>query len=188
MTALARLLLAGWLLAACGVPLDASPREIDPDRVPFGLLEPDQPGSTTVPQSMQASAEVYLVRGDRLVAVVRDVPTPPTAEKAVMALLRGPTDEEAKIGLRTAITTTGGVSVSGPEDGLVRIELGRSFATSGAGDQVLGLAQLVFTVTALPEASRVLFTVSGRPVEVPAGDGTLTGSPLGRENFRPMAP
>jgi len=176
------------LCSGCGVPFDDSPREIDPGRVPFGLLEEDATSSTTISPAARAAAELYLIRSDRLARVTRDIAIPLTPQKLVVALLQGPTDAEAAANLRTAITATSGASATEPEAGLVRVELGRSFATSGAADQVLAIAQLVFTVTGVPGASRVSFTVSGRPVEVPTADGTLSSAPLGRSDFVALAP
>ncbi len=175
------------LLSGCGVPNDAAPREISRDRVPFGLLDPDQP-SSTVPGPSTARAEIFLVAADKLVPVTREVAAPATADKAVEALLSGPTNAEAARNLRTAIVTTSGLSASAPVAGLVTVELGRAFATSGASSQVLAVAQLVYTVTSLPGASRVSFTVAGRSVAVPLGDGTLTNSAVTRADFPVVAP
>lgn len=180
--------IACCLLAGCGIPVDDAPRQIDPERVPFELLEPDTTTTSTVATSTQVSAEIFLVRDDRLAAVTRDVSAPVTPQRLVAALLRGPTNVEAGANLRTAITTMSGIIAFGPDAGLVRVELGRAFATSGASDQVLAFAQLVYTVTSVPGASLVAFTVSGRAVEAPAGDGTLKGDPLGRADYPTLAP
>ena len=45
----------------------------------------------------------FMVRDDRLVAVPRDVAAPATLRSVLTALLEGPTNDEAKSGLRTAI-------------------------------------------------------------------------------------
>ena len=175
------------LLVSCRIPSDESPRAIDPDGVPFGLLEQDQPGST-VDGSARVPVDVFFVGNDRLVAATRDVAAPVTADKAVQALLSGPTNTEAGRNLRTAIAATAAISVTPPVDGLIRIELSPSFATPGATNQVLAVAQIVYTVTALFPESRVSFTLAGRPVEVPVDDGTLTRSPVGRTEFATVAP
>jgi len=174
-------------LGACGVPSDDSPREISPARVPFGLLEPDRPPSTRA-EGLVRKTDVFLVTDDRLTTVARDVPEPITPGKVVRILLDGPTNAEAAMNLRSAIATTSGVSATTPANGLVSVELGRSFATSGPSNQVLGVAQLVYTVTALPGVDRVSFTLNGRPAEVPLGDGTLTTRPVGRADFQAVAP
>jgi spore germination protein GerM len=67
--------------------------------------------------------------------------------------------------------------------GVGTVDLGGSFGQVGGQEQILAVAQLVFTATSVPGIVKVQFTLGGRPVEVPAGDGTLTQGPLGRSDF-----
>ena len=175
-------------LAACGVPADSSPRAIPAEDVPFDLLEPGEtvPASTTIP--VAATVTVFLLSGERLVGVDRSSPTAPTPEWALRALLAGPTPEEAARGLRTAIGTNLALATSGDDGNLVEIELGASFTAAGGAEQILAIAQVVYTMTEFPQVSGVTFTVGGKVVEVPRGDGTLTGTPLGRDAFPAVAP
>ena len=175
-------------LAACGVPADSSPRAIPAEDVPFDLLEPGEtvPATTTIP--VAATATVFLLSGERLVGVDRSSPAAPTPEWALRALLAGPTPEEAARGLRTAIGTNLALATSGDDGDLVEIELGASFTAAGGAEQILAIAQVVYTMTAFPQVSGVTFTVDGKVVEVPRGDGTLTGTPLGRDAFPAVAP
>jgi spore germination protein GerM len=88
----------------------------------------------------------------------------------------------------TAITTDVrllGVSVDGA---IVTLDLSRAFATVGNPQQIEALAQLVWTVTAVPDVTGVRFAIEGEPVEVPTGDGTLTTSPVGRSAYTAYAP
>jgi hypothetical protein len=190
-----RLLARAWFLglvvgalAGCGVPADSGPRVIPPDDLPAELVEPAPPPpvSTTVPVTERLS--VYLVLDDRLVEVSRDTRPPPTPRLALAALLAGPTAEEAAAGIRTAIGTTSGVATGDAQGGTVEIELGPSFEAAGGSEQVLAIAQIVYTLTAVPGVDGVDFTLSGRAVEVPRGDGTLTGEALRRDAFPNLAP
>ena len=52
--------------------------------------------------------------------------------------------------------------------------------------QILALAQVVYTATELPSVDRVLFQIDGENVEVPNGNGKLTSSPLGRLSYRDL--
>lgn len=175
-------------LVGCGVPSDSAPRTIPPENVPFGLLDLDTTiPSTTVPD-VSLTLEAYLVAGSRLAVVGRVMSSPVTPSGSLQALLLGPTADEAGRGLRTAIGTDSGLSVSPVDAGQVRIELGESFGATSASDQILAIAQIVYTVTALPGVEKATFTLAGRAVDVPTGDGTLTSGPLGRQDFPGLAP
>lgn len=184
-------LLAALLVAACGVPGDDEPRPLDQQAVPFDLLAPTAESTTTTVPSMFADTvrvAVYLTNADgKLQSVRRPVTTPVTVGKVVEALLAGPSEEEASR-LATAITSeTKLLSIEGPTDGLVTIDLSRDVLDITGRQQILALAQVVWTVTALPNVDRVLFEFDGEPSEVPNGNGTLTSSPLGRLSYRDLA-
>ena len=174
---------------ACGVTDDARPRPIEPENVPFGLLAPTTVvTTTTVPQSSPTGAvSIYLADTDgRLVAARREVEAPATLRKAITALIGGPSREES--GLHTAITSdTRLLGLRGPTDGLVTIDLSRRLLDVTGRQQILALAQVVYTATAFPGVERVLFEFEGSPREVPNGDGTLTSTPVGRLSYRGLA-
>lgn len=174
---------------ACGVPTDSDPRAIPDDRVPFGLLDPDTPPTTSAgatARSTTARITVFLVDGDRLTPVPRDVPAPATPDKALRALLGGTAPEETARNIRTALDAASGTSATGT-DGLAQVELGTALPTGPGREQVLAVAQIVYTLTALPGVDAVAFTLSGRPVELPAGDGTLTSGALRRSDYASVA-
>ncbi len=175
-------------LAACGVPADSSPRAIPSDDVPFDLLEPGETVPVTTTTPVAGTVTVFLVSGERLAGADRSSPVPPTPEWALGALLAGPTPEEAAQGLRTAIGTALALAAPGKDGNLVEIELGPSFTAAGGAEQILAIAQVVYTMTAFPQVSGVTFTLNEKAVEVPRGDGTLTGAPLGRDAFPAVAP
>ena len=52
-----------------------------------------------------------------------------------------------------------------------------------AGEQQLALAQLVFTLTALPGIGQVVFERGGVPIDVPRSDGSLVSGVITREDF-----
>lgn len=181
--------LVGLALAACGVPTDRVPQSLSQRDVPFNLLASDVvTTSTTVSSSPTALATIYLVAADRLQPVDRLVPTPPTVEKVVRRLLSGPSDAEARRGLRTAVPA-GTTILSAPvASAIATIDLSGAFVRGTGPEQIIALAQIVFTATSLPGVVGVRFTLEGRPTEVPAGDGTLTQAPLGRANFASYGP
>jgi hypothetical protein len=180
--ATAALVVAGSLVA-CGIPADSQPQAIARKDIPFDLLAP----STTIVgpgvPGTRVPVNVYLVGITGLVPVTRGVRAPATLPEALSALLAGPTDTEVADGLRTSITAQTSVSAGPVGFGVGTIDLGGAFGQVGGQEQILAVAQLVFTATSVPGIAKVQFTLAGRPVEVPAGDGTLTQGPLGRSDF-----
>jgi hypothetical protein len=187
---LASMVLAS-VLAGCGVPTDDEPQAIDANDVPFQLLAPAAaPTTTTVLAAGSAGVErvvVYLADTDgHLTAARREVERPVTPAKAVRALLQGPTPDEASK-LHTAITSeTKLLDVDGPTDGLVTVDLSAHLLDITGRQQILALGQVVYTLTSLPDVTRVLFRFDGEAVEVPNGDGTLTAEPLGKLSYRTL--
>lgn len=179
-------LAAGLVLVAsgCGIPAEGTARAADPAAVPFGLIEAERDEARDPPAPQARRAEVYFVLDDDLVAVERALPSGGGARRAVAALLEGVTEDEAALGLRSALPpgddTVAGVEV---DRDTATVDLRPAFADIGSEGQALALAQMVFTATARPGIGRVAFTLEGVPVEVPRGDGTLTGEPLTRDDF-----
>jgi Sporulation and spore germination len=176
------LVLAGGL-AACGIPADSQPQALARKDVPFDLLAPSTTGAAPSTPAGRVPINVYLVGITGLVPVSRGVKAPATLSEALSALLAGPTDLEVTNGLRTAISGQATLSAGPVGFGVGTIDLGGAFGQVGGQEQILAVAQLVFTATAVPGIVKVQFTLGGRPVEVPAGDGTLTQGPLGRSDF-----
>jgi hypothetical protein len=181
----AGLVAAAFFVAGCGVPTDGHPRSIDPDNVPFGLLDL-APATTTTSPGPADSIEVFLVGGDRLLAVRRSVPDATSLQARLDALLMGATEQEAQLGLRTALAFSSGL-VSEISGSTARIDFGEAFGVPDP-EQVLAIAQIVFTATAMDGIDRVAFFVRGRPVEAPAQDGTLRSEPFMRGDFALLAP
>lgn len=99
------------MAGGCGVPLDDSPRDI---AAPNGWRGSGQ----AVPASAGAAAvRLYLIRGDRLVPVVRRVPHARTARQQLQDLFAGPNVEESAHALTSvlAATTVSGMTVTGFE-------------------------------------------------------------------------
>ena len=172
-------------VVACGVPKDGKPREIVAQNVPFDLLAPTTSITpTTTAAGTTRQVTIYFADTDsRLRPVTREVEAPASLRKALVALLHGPTTDEA--GLHTAITSdTKLLHLRGPVDGLVTVDLGRQLLDVTGRQQILALAQVVYTATAYPGVDRVLFQFDGSAREVPNGEGTLTATPLGRLSYR----
>lgn len=171
-------------VAACGVQDDGSPRELQAQDVPFDLLAP----ATSVaesPSQTGVDSTIWFVDNAGLLARARRSLEPPvTVEEIIGALLDGVTDAEANNGLRTNIAPgTELLEVTGPDDGLVTVDLSGDFLNVSRELQRLALAQVVFTTTGLPNVDRVLFQFDGEPAEVPGAGDELTSEPLTRTDF-----
>ena len=181
-------LLMAAVLAGCGVPQDEEPRALSKDGVPFGLLSTSTTQTTVVVNEPSVLGVVYFVRDDRLIPVQRQVRAPASSGRLLSALIEGPTEAESEAGFRTAISSQARVRDVTTSAGVVTIELTDEFVEVAGQDQILALAQIVFTATETDATGAVRFRLAGEPVEVPRGDGTLTSAPLTRADYAALAP
>lgn len=126
------------------------------------------------------AATIYLEGPQRLVAVSRDVPAPVTAARVLAALGQGPTSVEASEGLQSPISTAAPLTIwrLGPTS--VTVNITNAFTTLAGQNQAIAVAQLVYTLTALPGVDSVGIRIDGKKAKVPTGKGTLSGGPLDR--------
>jgi hypothetical protein len=175
------------LCAGCGLPHAHHPESIDPSHVPFGLLQPLQ--RTAQPPQRGPQSPLYFVHGKRLTAVLTHIQGLPVAADILRQLLVGPTPAQSRAGDATFIpprTSLRSLRVSG---GTASVNLSRGFAQSaGTSDQVLAVAQIVYTLTARRPIERVSFAIEGRPIEVPNARGRLSAKPRTRADYRALAP
>lgn len=174
------------ILVACGIPADEGARPLSDDEVP-----PSVPGQATSPPSATASPnvaslELFFVMDSRMVPIRRLAPGS-SIEDALAGLVNGPSAAERSQGVRTALV--GGVRLAETDRGAVPVvDVAESVAQLEGEEQILALAQIVFTLTGMPGVRGVSFALAGREVEVPTGDGTLKAGPLRREDFAAVAP
>lgn len=184
------LAVAAWVaLAACGVPPDDRASVASPESVPFDLLG-DAPSvtATTLPFAPTERATIFLVQGERLAPVQRELPAPVSVESVLEALAGGPTATEVQLGLRTALLAPGLMGSGGVSGGIAIVDLGQPFTEIAGRDQILALAQIVSTVTGLPGVGRVRFTLDGNPVGILRGDGAVTAETVSRDDYATLAP
>ena len=172
-----------WLLTGCGVPADPAPRSIPAGEVPFGLLGTTTTSTRPAPATR---AVVFLVEGDQLVPVRREVMAPATPATVLATMATGPTPSEAAAGLRTALVT--GVRLLQLSAGTATVRLDRDFAATHIREQILALAQLVYTITELPGVDGVQFTFDNEPAEIPTAEGRLKAGPVNRVDFAAIGP
>jgi spore germination protein GerM len=181
---------AAAVLAGCGVPPDDKATLAAPDSVPFDLLgRAPSVTATTLPFAQTEKATLFLVQGERLAPVQRELPAPVSVESVLEALVSGPTTTEVQLGLRTALLTAPGlVNSGGVSGGIATIDLGQPFSEITGRDQIVSLAQIVSTVTGLPGVGRVRFTLNGNPVGILRGDGAVTTETVSRDDYATLAP
>ena len=166
----------------CGVSTESRPRPTPQDQIPPSLSNPPLSPSTT-DHVGDAAFTVYLIDGGRLRPVPRAAPGGITPAARLDALRAGPTSDEAAAGLGSALNEETSIRISRVTDGTATVDLPPALAALVGSDQVLSLAQLVFTLTEDPAISEVIFTVDGEPVAAPVGNGALIGRAVGRGDF-----
>lgn len=184
--ALAVAVAAGSFLTGCGMGVDAAPHVVSNKDVPFALLGPAPP--TTGPAATGEYVTLYLAGPDRLAAVSLELPSPVTFAEVLGALDRGPTASQAGAGLESPLSTAAPLTFVGVQSTTVTIDISSGFTKLSEQDQILAMAQLVYTLTALPDVDSVDVRIGGRRANVPTGKGTLSGGPLARADYATLAP
>jgi hypothetical protein len=177
-------------LAACGIPQDG-----EPTVTPGGMVMPPvapsaaaPPGGPAGPAAAEANLAIFLVQADHLEKVVRNTPRDDLT-RAFGVLLAGPTEAELGAGIRTAISAQTELRSVRLDGDTAVIDLSAAFVEVGGQEQILAVAQVVLTATAVPGVGRVRFLLEGQPVEIPRADGTLSSESLGASDYeRLLAP
>ena len=142
------------------------------------------PTTSPVPVA-QASARVYLVRGEYLgLGAARNVTATTPAKGAMLQLLAGPSPAEKTWSLHSEIpagTTLRGLSIAG---GIATVDLSRRFESGGGTlTMTLRIAQVVETLTQFRGVSRVSFRIDGKHVQSIGGEGLMVSPPVGRTDY-----
>lgn len=128
---------------------------------------------------------MYLVRrGGRL--AVSTAPAEQSTPRSAMDALLAVSAPQGE--LRNAVPPGTLVRSAELQNGVLSIDMTEQFGLVRGKDQVLALAQIVWTVTEYPEVQRVRVGVEGRYVPVPTDGETTTTDPVGRESYRSVGP
>ncbi len=171
---------------ACGGA--QGPVEVPSDEIPFPLAR--TPSATPSPSGGVLQAVAYMVRDGRLVAVERTVSSASPPEEAVLrALLGGPTGAERTEGVITAIPPVTGLIDVGIVEGVVEVDLSDEFqGPASPEDVLLRVAQVVWTLGAVPGVDAVRFSIDGNPVSVITDDGVMVDRPVSEQDYASVAP
>lgn len=178
---------AALVVAGCGVePQDRATAVPDGD-VPFALLEVDDaPPPTTTPTGLLVS--IHLLSDEGLVPVERRVPDGDLTT-VIDLLLEGASEEETAAGLRSGLSVDATGDLLGQVSlarGVATVDLSEAFAELTSEAQLEAIAQLVLTLTDRPGVGQVAFTLEGSSIDVPRGDGTVTGGAVTRGDYRDL--
>lgn len=177
----AAMLVVTLLAGACGVPESGPARTVDPGDVPHNLREATPTASSAARgQDVTSGPSVYLTAGERLVrlGLEADAPDRPTLVDALQALSAGPTQEEQKSGLGTAIPAGLELQARTTVGGLVEIDLVGAAAHPDVDQNALAAGQIVLTATSVPGVDSVVLTRQGQRVDPALPNGELAA---GRE-------
>ena len=182
-------LIAGLVAAGCAIPTQKVPSAIPASHVPFGLLNPQLPTTTTTPQA-SVPVKIYLLGPNRRpVGESRVVAVPAPLKQVIVQLLQGPIQKEKRAGIRTAIPDNVRVAsaiVSKTQE-VATVDFNEAFGQIAGPDTPLAVAQVVFTVVAQTSLTTgVVFQIDGQPIPVPVGNRTQT-TPVYLSQYGPNA-
>jgi hypothetical protein len=173
--------------AGCGVPTHESAQKVEAKNVPYQLLDQDS-GVATPAAAGERDVPIFFARDGRLVAASRRLPASATLGRVLATLGDGPTSAEVSAGVRTALPAQSAVRRVSLAGGTATVDLARRFTTLSSSDQLLALAQIVYTLTARPGIGQVRFTLQGERTEVPRANGALTSNRVSRDDYAALAP
>jgi spore germination protein GerM len=175
--------------AGCSIPTQGSPVSIAPSKVPFGLLNPHPPTTTTTqpkPSSLvpvkvfflNSNANNQLTPADRVVSS----PAPLTA--ILGDLIVGPSAVEQNIGLTTAIPNDVAVLSATTTGSIVTVNFNGAFGAITGTATEEAVAQVVATVAnANGFDTGVIFQIEGVRTSVPIANGSQVPGPVYIEQF-----
>lgn len=188
---LAALVAVAVAATACGVVAGGGAHAIPDSEVPFHLLTKETPSTTTTTAPANVPVNVYFVSPTQqsLIAAQRTVPLDNTLRTVLHALFAGPTTVEKSKGVRTSISTNVGLLRARPErpdgaTGVVTLDFNQAFGDISGTQQVLAVAQIVFTTTDyLGAGYGVLFEIEGVATDVPTVTGAQVAGPVHRTTY-----
>lgn len=163
----------GLALASCGIPTQDAAIPVS-----AGDIQPTLP---VAPQTVSPctrgcqNVDVFFVVNGHLRPISRVVPAPPEVRTVIGALLGGPSATERATGIETALASTirlRSIQETGPKK-TVTLNFSGGFGTLSGTKWVLGVAQVVYTVSHIMPGAGVIFEIDGAQSEVPLETGRL---------------
>jgi spore germination protein GerM len=130
---------------------------------------------------------VFLNENGKLYRATRKVKPPVNFDELLRELKDGPTRAELAGGVRSAVPDDDTFESATFSGGTAIVDLAKPFNARSSNDQLLALAQIVYTMTARPGVGQVQFTLQGSSIDTPRADGTVTTGPVSRNDYLPLA-
>jgi hypothetical protein len=178
----------GLALCGCGIGAEPASHVIDPGIVPRGLRTSASTVPAVISDVPKGNVTLYLELGQGLVAVDRAAPAPVSLRNVLRVLTRSPTRSEQTKGMLNPLSTAKPIVLRSLANGTAVVDLPSTFTDLGGQDQIMAVAQLVYTVTAFPGVDQVSVLVNGQPASVPTATGSLDPGPLMRADYVALAP
>ncbi|MHB1774634.1 MAG: GerMN domain-containing protein [Acidimicrobiales bacterium] len=188
--------LGALALAGCGVPIGGA-HVLARSALPPALLQRRLPTPTTTSTTTPADyvpASVFWVGPNHatLVQATRAIPGTASPRTILTDLLtdltRGPVASETTQGDTTALA---GVLIGGPtvDQQVVTVDFTSPFGQISGPDQVLAVAQVVYTVVGYEGCGvGVAFEIDGTSAAVPIGNGSQTFGPVYQLDYAAQLP
>jgi spore germination protein GerM len=186
------LLLVAFVAAGCAIPTQSAPSTMGPSKVPFNLLNPHLPTTTTTqpkPSSLVPVKVFFLNSTNQLEPVQRVVAAPAPLTAIITSMLAGPGVAETRQGISTAIPSDVDVISTTTQGNIVTVNMNDAFAQITGNSIELAVAQIVATVAnENGPTTGVLFEIDGQLVSVPIANGSQVADPVYLVEFLPAAP
>ena len=186
------LAVCAFAAAGCAIPTQNAPNTIASSKVPFGLLNPHPPTTTTTqpkPSSFVPVKVFFLNSTNQLEPAARVVAPPAPLSSIITAMLAGPTSAEAAGGIFTAIPSDVTVLSTTTQGNVVTVNLNTAFGQITGNDTELSVAQIVATIaTENGLTTGVIFEIDGQRTSVPIANGSQVTGPVYLIQFLNVAP
>jgi hypothetical protein len=155
--------------AACGISNDSKPRDLPPGAI--ALLDSGST-ATSAPTGSEASpVKLYFLADEHLTATTSTLTGEPSAEGVLQVLFQGPSAQQLKEGITSAIPSNVKlISAEPDEDDILQVNLGPEIGLVGGNGAKAAYAQMVFTVAGLGH-DQVQFSIDGKQIQAPTDDG-----------------
>jgi spore germination protein GerM len=175
-------LAVAFLAAGCSIPTQGAPSSIPPSKVPFDLLDPHLPTTTTTlpkPSSLVEVKVFFLNSQNQLQPEPRVVASPAPLLSIISSMLAGPTNAETAGGVFTAIPSDVAVLSATTQGNVVTLNMNSAFGQISGTSTELAVAQLVATVaTENGLSTGVIFEIDGQRASVPIANGSQVAGPV----------
>jgi Sporulation and spore germination len=188
----AALLLVALIGAGCAIPTQGTPSTMSPSKVPFHLLDPHLPTTTTTqpkPSSLLPVKVFFLNSTNGLVPVQRVVAAPAPLTAIITSMLAGPGVAETRQGISTAIPSDVAVLSTTTQGNIVTVNMNDAFGQITGNSIELAVSQIVATIAnEIGPTTGVVFEIEGQRTSVPIANGSQVAEPVYLIEFLPVAP